>query len=234
MVSGMPAVIAAEEVENQSVSVTLSLLRSETGAQVVWLINESGRLVAQASDEQISYDEKQWAPLLLPLLSSGDKFINFFKEQTAPQAFYAYRFEQKDVVLVPVGDFTILLVLTRAKGRLRLPLVIDSLLGYQADLLVLLTRMGVLPTPPAAVMSQAPAESAALGIDLANLEESNELDIEEFRSLFSNPPEKNKVDAFWDKVSDHVEYDLQNPEIITYEQASKMGLTPGDTSDGDS
>lgn len=227
LVSGVPTVIASEGGEGQSVSSMLSLLHKETGVQVVWLINESGRLVAQASEEQLGYDEKQWAPLLLPLLSSGDKFINFFKEHTIPQAFYAYRFEQKEVVLVPVGDFTLLVVLVHGRGRLRLPLIIDSLLAYQADLLVLLTRMGVLPTPPAEVMSQAPVESAALEIDMANLEEGSDQDMEEFSSLFSNPPEKKKVDAFWDKISSNLEYDLQNPEILTYEQASKLGLTPG-------
>ncbi len=228
MVMGMPAVINEAEDGSQSVSETLAMLRTEIGAQVVWLINESGRLVAQASDNQINYDEKQWAPLLLPILSTGEKFANYFQEHSVPQSLTAFRFDQKDVVLVPVGDFALVLVLLRGKGHLRLPLVMDSVLSYQLELQSLLTRMGVLPTTPAEVMSQEPLESAALEIDRANLEEVNESELERFNSLFNTLPEKKKVDAFWDKVSSHIDYDLQNPEILSYEQAAKLGLAPED------
>ena len=230
MVQGMPVVITDEEGGSKSVSETLSLLRTEIGAQVVWLINESGRLVAQANEEQLRFDEKQWAPLLLPLLSTGEKFSGFFREHSVPQSFYAYRFDQKDVVVVPVGDFALIILLMRGKGHLRLPIVMDTVLGYQLELQALLTRMGVLPTTPAEVMSQEPLESAALEIDAAILEEVNESELERFNSLFNSLPEKKKVDAFWEKASAHHEYDLQNPEILSYEQAAKLGLTPGEES----
>lgn len=233
MVQGMPQVITGEEGGRESVSETISQLRSEIAAQTVWLINESGRLVAQSSDEQLRYDENQWAPLLLPLLSTGEKFAASFREHLSPQSFYAYRFDQKDIVLVPVGDFTLILVLKRGKGQMRLTLVLDTVLGYQLELQALLTRMGVLPSSPAKVMSQEPLESAALEIDAANLEEINESELERFNSLFNTLPEKKKVEAFWDKASSNQDYDLQNPEILSYEQASKLGLTPGDSAGGD-
>ena len=35
-------------------------------------------------------------------------------------------------------------------------------------------------------------------------------------------------DQFWEKASEEVVYDLNNPDIISYEQAEKLGLTPDD------
>ena len=39
-------------------------------------------------------------------------------------------------------------------------------------------------------------------------------------------PEKSKADAFWEENTATLSYDLQNPEILTFEQAAKLGLAP--------
>ncbi|MHB8135172.1 MAG: response regulator [Anaerolineaceae bacterium] len=226
LVRGMPSVITREEEESLNVSGTLSNLRQEIGAKVVWLINESGKLVAQSSENQQTYKEQEWAPLVLPVLSTGERFTSFFKEISAPQSFLAYRYDQKDIVIVPVSEFALILILARGKGHLHLPLVMDTVLTYQLEIQALLLRMGVLHATPAQVMSQEPQESADLSIDISSLVELNDVDSEEFVKLFNLTPDNKGADAFWDEAALNYNYDLQNPEILTFEQAAKLGLTP--------
>ncbi|PKN87693.1 MAG: hypothetical protein CVU46_03610 [Chloroflexi bacterium HGW-Chloroflexi-8] len=226
LVRGMPSVITQEEEEALNVSGTLSNLRQEIGAKVVWLINESGKLVAQSSENQQAYNEQEWAPLVLPVLSTGERFTSFFKEISAPQSFLAYRYDQKDIVIVPVSEFALILILARGKGHLQLPLVMDTVLSYQLEIQGLLQRMGVLHATPAQVMSQEPQESADLSIDISGLADLNDVDSEEFVKLFNMKPGKKDADAFWDEAALNYNYDLQNPEILTYEQAAKLGLAP--------
>lgn len=226
LVHGMPSLITPDEEETVSIAGTLSNLRQEIGAQAVWLINESGKLVAQSSDKSIVYNEDHWAPLVLPILSTGDKFSKFFQEHSIPQSFLAYRFDQKDIVISPVRDFALILILGRGRGHLRLPLVTDSVLSYQLEILALLTRMGVLPATPGEIMSQEPEESADLSIDFNDLTDIGGNDFQEFSKLMKKAPDKKKVDAFWEEAAANFSYDLQNPDILTYEQAAKLGLTP--------
>ncbi len=226
LVGGIPSVITKEEEENLNVSGTLTNLRQEIGAKVVWLINESGKLVAQSSKNQQTYNEQEWAPIILPLLSTGEKFSNFFKELSAPQSFLAYRYDQKDIIVVPVSEFALILILTRGKGHLQLPLIMDIVLSYQIEIQVLLRRMGVLHATPAQVMSQEPQESADLSFDINGFTDLNEVESEEFNNLFNKNPGKKNADTFWDDATLNYKYDLQNPEILTYEQAAKLGLTP--------
>jgi hypothetical protein len=102
----------------------------------------------------------------------------------------------------------------------------DCVLGYQVEIHSVLTRIGALHATPAEVMSQEPEESADLSFDITGLSDLVEPDADEFTKVFNTKPEKKKVDKFWDEISTSYSYDLNNPEILTYEQAAKLGLTP--------
>lgn len=227
MVQGMPSVISQNDEETVSIADTLTYLRQEVGAQAVWLINESGKLVAQSGNNLQVYMEEHWAPLLLPILSTGEKFSKFFQDHTTPQSIQAFRFDQKDIVISPVRDFAMVLVLERGRGHLKFPLVIESVLTYQVEIQAILTRMGVLPATPGEIMSQEPEESAELAIDISDLADLSGNDFEDLQKLIKKTPDKKKVDAFWEEAASNFSYDLQNPDILTYDQAAKLGLTPG-------
>ena len=67
--------------------------------------------------------------------------------------------------------------------------------------------------------------------DLEDIEE----DLEEapildaiFENATSGADKSEDLDAFWDSAADGVSEDVSNADVLTYEQALQLGLTPED------
>jgi hypothetical protein len=52
-----------------------------------------------------------------------------------------------------------------------------------------------------------------------------------FKALLETKPEMPGVDKFWDEADIARAYDLDNPEILTFDQAAKLGLAPENDED---
>ncbi len=230
----VPRVESGQPQEN--LTDTLVLIRKEIAASTVYLLNENGKIAAQTGESGIENFEEKWLPLLLPLLSAGEKFSKISPIEAA-QSMMTFRFDDQDVILLLLSDYALVIVASNGRGALRLPLVLDSLSRYQTDLMAILGKMGAIAArepvfPQEEDLSNDSAEKITEAVDeVEDDTDEGEEDLDSLLNLFDDEKpshEIDDVDEFWEKANDQVEFDLSNPDVISYEQAEKLGLTPDD------
>src|SRR5262247_3102134 len=101
------------------------------------------------------------------------------------------------------------------------------MLFVRGDVENILQSLGVAP-PSMVTESTAPASDAS---EAAIMFESDEPEPEmDLDALFASAGDKKKVDdldAFWNDAVEKTGNIPTNPDVITYEEARKLGLTPG-------
>lgn len=208
-----------EEDYEKSLADSLASLRKEVMASHVWLLSEYGRLVAQSGESTIADFESRWAPLIMPIMSASDTFMQKMDGKHPYQAVLSFGIKDYNLFMSPVGDYALVLRVPSGRGSQRIPLVVDSMLEYQAEIMQILNRMGVLPFDQNMVM---PVEENLNFIHEINGEEDDDV----FKALLETKTETPGVDKFWDEADIVRAYDLDNPEILTFDQAAKLGLAP--------
>lgn len=107
---------------------------------------------------------------------------------------------------------------------------VEGMLFVRGDVENILQSLGVAPavaiTEPAV-----PAEEAGGYVPPFIIEEESEPEPEvDVDALFASAEKKSKVkdvDAFWDDAVEKAGNIPLNPDVITFEEADKLGLTPG-------
>ena len=236
-------IVPRRDVENsqtfERISDAITQIRGEIGAKTIYLLDENGKIAARSGENTIPDFDKKWLPVVLPLISSGGKMAAIDPCGTA-QSIMAFKFQGQDLILMLLADYALLAVVSNKRGMLRFPLVIDSLTSYQSDLMAVLSDMGVIQSKKPTLAEQADScddsEEKEAVEDFDDLDDlDDDFDDEDLDSLVSllesNGAAGEKEadpDQFWEKASEEVVYDLNNPDIISYEQAEKLGLTPDD------
>jgi hypothetical protein len=95
------------------------------------------------------------------------------------------------------------------------------LLEYQQEIIMVLNRMGVLPLEEEILPLEEMDDTQLVN---AFLKEEGEEDV--LKALLDAKAELKEVDQFWNDADIEAAYDLDNPEILSFDQASKLGLTP--------
>lgn len=208
-----------EEDYEKSLADSLASLRKEVTASHVWLLSEYGRLVAQSGENTIADFESRWAPLIMPIMSASDTFIQNIQGKRPDHVVFSFGLKDYNLFMSPVGDYALILQVPTGRGTQRIPLVVDSMLEYQGEIMQIMNRMGVLPYDQSVMI---PVEE--------NLNFVREVDGEDeddvFKALLETKTEFPGVDKFWDEADIAKAYDLDNPEILTFDQAAKLGLAP--------
>jgi hypothetical protein len=88
-----------------------------------------------------------------------------------------------------------------------------------------LQSLGVVPAPPET--ESAIPESEPLTPDLE--EPEPEVDVDALFASASESPTVKDIDAFWNDAVEKTSNVPTNPDVISYEEARKLGLTPGKT-----
>lgn len=198
---------------------SLASLRKEITASHVWLLSEYGRLVAQSGESTIPDFESRWAPLIMPIISASDTFMQNIEGKHPDHAVFSFGIKDYNLFMSPVGDYALVLRVPAGRGTQRIPLVVDIMLEYQGEIMQILNRMGVLPLEQDMVM---PVEDHLNFMQEVNVEEDDDV----FKALLDTKSKIRGVDKFWDEADIAKAYDLDNPEILTFDQAAKLGLAP--------
>ncbi len=209
---------------------TLLRIRKEIAAQVVYLLDENGQIAAQTGDFPLKNFEDKWLPALLPVLSAGEKFANL-ASKTKAQSVMAFRFDGQEILLLLLKDYTLVAVTANQRGTLRLPLVIDGLVSYQDDLMAILGNMGAISTKDQDYdTEQNLFDESEENSDIDELDEVDEENLDTLLSILESEEvqQDQDLDQFWEKANEEVGFDLGNPDMISYEQAEKLGFTPGE------
>ena len=215
----------AEE-HRQTLSELLGGFRQKVKADAVFLISDRGRVLARAGNLYDSSMEVSLLSALMAIYSAGLK-VSRIIHQEGLDTYHVFRGGEHDLLLMPVDAAHALLLSGRnlAKAE-RMLQTVEGMLFVRADVENILQSLGV---SPVVEIAEAAVPANEMGEPL--LYESNEPEPEmDLDALFASAGTKKKIDdldAFWNDAVEKTGSIPTNPDVITYDQASKLGLTPG-------
>ena len=219
----------AEE-HRQTLSELLVGFRQKVKADAVFLISDRGRVLARAGDLYDSSMEVSLLSALMGIYSAGLKVSRFIRQEHL-ENYHVFRGGDHDLILIPVNtSHALLLAGKELADRDRIMNTVEGMLFVRGDVENILQSLGVAPavaiTEPAV-----PAEEAGGYVPPFIIEEESEPEPEvDVDALFASAEKKSKVkdvDAFWDDAVEKAGNIPLNPDVITFEEADKLGLTPG-------
>ena len=233
--SPLPAITT----EESGFSTILASLRSSLGAVVAMLLDERGYPVAQAGDLDPALQNQLIAPLLAALSASAK--VAYLLGLPDAEMVQAYRGADLDLVIAPVGQFTLLIGLKAGRSSIRMALAFEEALNAQGSLAAVLEGMGLhvqsaveAGAPETLLAESAAAEPAedAVPPEILDTPLGQDLNLEKFEELFAKKKTGQLAtedpDAFWESASTTEKTDISQSGMLTFEQAQKLGLLPSD------
>jgi DNA-binding response OmpR family regulator len=228
---------AAVEPVNLHLPELIASLRQDCAAEAVVLLDENGRVVVRAGNGQTEALEVESGPLVMAGLSAAQRLWRLIG-QGAARGGQIFTGDRLDLLVMPVGDFALLVAFPAGRSLLKLAAALESALALRGALLDVLTRMGapvqvlppVLPAETLAALSEELPLPAAVEPEPV-LESS--ADAEALGELLSRPAavlKEDDVDAFWSAAGENATGAALHPDALTYDQARQLGLAPDEGS----
>jgi CheY-like chemotaxis protein len=212
----------------QTLSELLAGFRQKVKADAVFLISDRGRVLARAGDLYDSSMEVSLLSALMAIYSAGLKVSRFIRQERL-ENYHVFRGGDHDLILIPVNSAHALLLAGRDLATSdRILQTVEGMLFVRGDVENVLQSLGVAP-PLMVTESTVPAEETGGFVPPFTTEEPEpepEVDVDE---LFASAGKKSKVkdvDAFWNEAVEKTGSIPINPDVISYEEARKLGLTP--------
>ncbi len=215
----------AEE-HRQTLSELLGGFRQKINADAIFLISDRGRVLARAGDLYDSSMEVSLLSAMMAIFSAGLKVSRFIHQENL-ENYHVFRSEDHDLILIPVDASHALMLAGKGVATAeRILQTVQEMLGVRDNVEGVLKSLGVAPVPleaePAAIPEPEPLTPAPP-------EPEPEVDLD---ALFASAGKKDPVkdiDAFWNDAVEKTGNVPTNPDVISFEEASKLGLTPGKT-----
>jgi hypothetical protein len=215
------------EANRRTLSELLGGFRQKIKADAVFLISDRGRVLARAGDLYDSSMEVSLLSSLMAIYSAGLK-VSRFIHQDIPDNFHVFRGGDHDLILIPVNSsHALLLAGKELASAQRMMQTVEGMLFVRGDVENVLQSLGVAPVVQTAE-PEIPVQPEPMGVEPPQPEPEMDMD-----ALFANAGKKTKVkdvDAFWDEAVEKSKNIPTNPDVITFEEARKLGLDPGKAS----
>ena len=213
------------EERRQTLSELLGGFRQKITADAVFLINDRGRVMARAGDLHDNSMEVSLLSALMAIYSAGLKVSRFIHQENL-ENYHVFRGGDYDLILIPVNASHALLLAGKGLADSeRILQTVEGMLFVRGDVQNVLQSLGVTPAP-AAAESAAPEPEEPIA---EPQEPEPEVDLD---ALFASAGKKSKVkdlDAFWNDAVEKTGNAPASPDVISFEEAKKLGLTPGKT-----
>ena len=215
----------AEE-HRQSLSELLGGFRQKIKADAVFLISDRGRVLARAGNMYDSSMEVSLLSALMAIYSAGLKVSRIIRQESLDN-YHVFRGGDHDLLLIPVDSAHALLLAGKELAKSdRMLQTVEGMLFVRGDVENILQSLGVAPvveTTESAIAASEAGETMLFESD----EPEPEMDLDALFASASNKKKVDDLDAFWDDAVEKTGSIPTNPDVITYEEASKLGLTPG-------
>ncbi len=213
----------AEE-DRQTLSELLGGFRQKIKADAVFLISDRARVLARAGDLYDSSMEVSMLSALMAIYSASLKVSHFIRQEHLDN-YHVFQGGDHDLLLIPVNASHALLLAGKGLARPdRILRTVEAMFFVRGDVENVLQSLGVSP-------AQVITETTVSEPEVMPLPESQEPEPEvDLETLFANASKKSKVkdvDAFWDDAVEKAGNIPTNPDVITFDQARKLGLNPG-------
>lgn len=213
------------EAHRHTLSDLLIDFRQKVKADAIFLISHRGRVLARAGDLYDSSMEVSLLSALMAIYSASLKVSRFIHQENL-RNYHVFRGEDHDLILIPVDASHALLLTGKEIAKSdRILQTVREMLAVRTNVESILQSLGVAPTSPPP--ESAIPESEPLTPDLEEPEPEVDLD-----ALFASAQSTSKVqdlDAFWDQAVEKTSNLPTNPDVISFDEARKLGLTPGKT-----
>lgn len=213
------------EARRSRVSDLLANFRQDTKASAVFLINDRGLVVARAGDLHDSSLEVSLVSALTAISSAGSKVAKFNRQQGLDQ-YFVFSGGDHDLILVPVdASYSLLLAGNGIAKRENILEIVESMLKVRNEVGKSLRSMGVTAELKQEAGSEPAAAKKGKTEDIKSAPTAPEME------ALINEAGKKKIkqedmDAFWDQAAELHANKATNSEVISYEEARKLGLTP--------
>jgi hypothetical protein len=213
------------EERRQTLSELLSGFRQKITADAVFLISDRGRVLARAGDLHDSSMEVSLLSALMAIYSAGLKVSRFIHQEHLDN-YHVFRGGDHDLILIPVNaSHALLLAGKDLANSERILQTVEGMLFVRGDVENVLQSLGV---TPASITTEEAVPAPEPQVPEAN-EPEPEVDLD---VLFAAADQKSKVkdlDAFWNDAVEKTGNAPASPDVISFEEAQKLGLTPGKT-----
>lgn len=224
--------MAEQALPEESISTLIARLRRELGARQVLLADDHGRVRVQAGEGSDLNFEDRWAPAVMAALSAAGHVAHLV-HNGLPQAVLAFRGEPDNILIAPVGEYALVVFQRNDVSGLRTAIAQEELFSAQRELARIMEAMDVRFYARGEAQRPQVSISAPLESPLETVVESAVSQEEPVDSLIQ-ALEDNKPDLaganpqeFWEQASSNPENPASgSPDVLTYEQARQLGLTP--------
>lgn len=215
------------EEHRQTLSELLTGFRQKVKADAVFLISDRARVLARAGDLYDSSMEVSMLSALMAIYSAGLKVSRFIHQERL-DSYHVFRGGDHDLILIPVdASHALLLAGKELANSERMLQTVEGMLFVRGDVENILQSLGVSPMQTVTEATVPASDTGEAAIMFESDEPEPEVDVD---ALFASASDKKKVDdldAFWNDAVEKTGNIPTNPDVITYEEASKLGLTPG-------
>jgi CheY-like chemotaxis protein len=212
------------EGHRQTLSELLTGFRQKVKADAVFLISDRARVLARAGDLYDSSMEVSMLSALMAIYSAGLKVSRFIHQERLDN-YHVFRGGDHDLILIPVdASHALLLAGKELANSERMLQTVEGMLFVRGDVENILQSLGVAPPPP---MTEAAIPEPEANIMFESSEPEPEMDLDALFASAGNKKEVDDLDAFWNDAVEKTGNIPTNPDVITYEEAQKLGLTPG-------
>ena len=214
------------EAHGQTLSELLGGFRQKINADAVFLISDRGRVLARAGDLYDSSMEVSLLSALMAIFSAGLKVSRFIHQETL-ENYHVFRSEDHDLILIPVdASHALMLAGKELATEQRILPTVQEMLAVRENVESVLKSLGVAPVPleaePVAIPEPEPLAPAPP-------EPEPEVDLDALFASASQNATVKDIDAFWDNAVEKTSNIPTNPDVISFDEARKLGLTPGKT-----
>jgi len=222
----------AEE-HRQSLSELLGGFRQKIKADAVFLISERGRVLARAGNLYDSSMEVSLLSALMGIYAAGLKVSRIIRQEHLDN-YHVFRGGDHDLILLPVDSLHALLLAGKGLANSdRIMQTVEGMLFVRGDVANVLQSLGVSPAP-AITESALPAKEPGTPVppfipEEEELEPELDVDLDVLFGPASKKSEVKDLDAFWDDAVEKTAGIPTNPDVITFEEARKLGLDPGNS-----
>jgi len=218
----------AEE-KRQSLSDLLGGFRQKIKADAVFLINDRGRVLARAGDLYDSSMEVSLLAALMGIYSAAFKVSRIIHQEHLDN-YHVFRGGDNDLILIPVDSSHALLLAGKGLANSdRILQTVEGMLFVRGDVENVLKSLGVVPSEGAAepAISEEEAEPIPF-VPIVEEEPEPEVDVDALFAAASERKTITDLDAFWDDAVEKTGNLPINPDVITFADAQKLGLKPGE------
>ncbi len=220
--------IHLDELTRPSLSMPLATLRQHVQAITVMLVNDHGRILAQAGDFVDLDSGSSLMNALVTVFGAGTKVTQLLGGGTL-QNFFVLQGADQHIYLLSMDDTFALLALLPSDAPMGQEDVHPAMLQTANALYTLFSNLGLLEKEeaPAIPLPQTGSLDTSLLAELTDADEN-------LATLFETAPshlETTDADEFWSAMNEEEaagNVSLNLPDALSYEEALRLGLVPKD------